>query len=172
MLFIHSTVQKLLEKSSIFYNIVSNSLVFDPQVVVNENIEDVQCKLKKLLEHLIKLKILDSFCCDKVLVQFVEFVTHDVNLNIDRFKSFDRYKTKLDVFYFQTIGLDKYKELNYVMKVILTLSHGQASVEHSFNINKSVLKVNITEESIVSKKLVRDHIIANKQEPHTVPISN
>ena len=60
MLFIHSAVQKLLEKSSIFYNIVSNSLVFDPQVVVNENIEDVQCKLKKLLEHLIKLKILDS----------------------------------------------------------------------------------------------------------------
>ena len=172
MLFIRSTVQKLLEKSPIFYNIVCNSLVFDPQVVVNENIEDIQCKLKKLLEHLIKLKILDSFCCDKVLVQFVEFVTHDVNLNIDKFKSFDRYKTKLDVFYFQTIGLDKYKELKYVMKVILTLSHGQASVERGFSINKSVLKVNITEESIVSKKIVRGHMIANKLESHTVPISN
>ena len=148
-------MQKLLEKSSIFYNIVSNSLVFDPQVVVNENIEDVQCKLN--------LKILDSFCCDKVLVQLVEFMTHNVKLNIDKFKSFDRCKT---------IGLDKYKELKYVMKVILTLSHGQESVEHGFSINKSVLKVNITEESIVSKKLVRDHIIANKLEPHTVPISN
>ena len=147
-------------------------MVFDPQVVVNENIEDMQCKLKKLLEHLFKLKILDSFCCDKVLVQFLKFVTHDVKLNIDKFKSFDRCKTKLDVFYFQTIGLDKYKELKYVMKVILTLSHGQASVERGFSINKSVLKVNITEESIVSKKMVRDHMIANKLEPHTVPISN
>ena len=75
MLFIRSTVQKLLEKSPIFYNIVCNSLVFDPQVVVNENIEDMQCKLKK---------ILDSFCCDKVLVQFVEFVIHDVKLNINQ----------------------------------------------------------------------------------------
>ena len=157
-----------LGKSPIFYNIVSNSLVFDPQVVVNENIEYIQCKLKKLLEHLIKLKILHNFCCDKVLVQ----LTHDVRLSNNKFKSFDRYKTKLDVSYFQTIGLDKYKELNYVMKVILTLSHGQASVEHGFNINKSVLKVNITEESIVSKKLVRDHMIANKLEPHAVPISN
>ena len=164
-------MQKLLEKSPIFYNIVCNSLVFDPQAIVNENIEDMQCKLKKLLQHLIKLKILDSFC-HKLLVQFIEFVTHDVKLNNDKFKSFDRYKTKLDVFYFQTIGLDKYKELKYVMKVILTLSHGQASVERGFSINKSVLKVNITEESIVSKKLVRDHIIANKLEPHTVPISN
>ena len=105
---------------------------------------------QKLLEHLIKLKILGSFCCDKVLVQFVEFVTHDIKLNIDKFKSFDRCKTKLDVFYFQTIGLDKYKELKYMMKVISTLIHRQASTEPGFSINKSVLKVNITEESIAS----------------------
>ena len=130
----YSTVQKLLEKIPIFFNIVCNTLVFDPQVVVNENIEDMPCKLEKLLEHLIKLKILDSFCCDKVLVQLVEFVTHDVKLKIDNFKSVERYKTKLDVFYFQTIGLDKYKERKYVMKVILTLSHGQALVERGFSI--------------------------------------
>ena len=60
----------------------------------------MQFKLKKLFEHLIKLKVLDSFCCDKALVQFVEFVTYDLKLNIDKFRSFDRYKTKLDVFYF------------------------------------------------------------------------
>ena len=160
MLSIRSAVQKLQEKSPIFYNFVCNYLVFDPQVVVNENIEDMQCKIKKPLEHLIKFEILDSLCCDKVLVHSVEFVTQEVKLNIDKFKLFHRYKRKLDVFYFQTIGLDKYKELRYVMKVILTLSHGKASVEHGFSINKSVLKVNITEESIVSKKLVRDHMVA------------
>ena len=99
-------------------------------------------------------------------------MTHDVKLKIDMLKSFDRHKTKLDVFYFETIRLDKYEELNYVMKVILTFSHGQASVEHGFRINKSIIKVNITEKLIVSKKLVRDQMIANKLEPHTVPISN
>ena len=41
MLFICSTAQKLLEKSPIFYNIVCNSLVFDPQILVNENIEEM-----------------------------------------------------------------------------------------------------------------------------------
>ena len=105
-------------------------------------------------------------------MQFVEFVTYNVKLNIDKFGSFDRYKTKLDVFYFYTIGLDKYKKFKYVMKVILTPSHGLASVERGFTISKSVFKVNTTEESIASKKLVRDYMIENKLEPHTVPISN
>ena len=99
-------------------------------------------------------------------------MTHDVKLKIDMLKSFDRHKTKLDVFYFETIRLDKYEELNYAMKVILTFSHGQALVERGFRINKSIIKVNITEKSIDSKKLVRDQMIANKLEPHTVPISN
>ena len=58
------------------------------------------------------------------------------------------------------------------MKVILTLNHGQASVQCGFGINKSALKVNITKESVVSKKLIRAHMIANKLEPDTVPISN
>ena len=86
MLFIRFSVQKVPKKSPIFSNIVFNSLVFDLQVVVNENMEDMQCKLNNLREHLIKLKILDSSCCDKVLVQFIEFVTHNVKLNIDKFK--------------------------------------------------------------------------------------
>ena len=99
-------------------------------------------------------------------------MTYNVKLNIDKFRSFDRYKTKLDVFYFSTIGLDKYKELKYVMKVILTRGHGQVSVERGFSISKAVFKVNTTEESIASKKLVRDYMIENKLEPHNVPISN
>ena len=105
-------------------------------------------------------------------MQFVEFVTDDVKFNIDKFKLFDRYNTKLDVFHFQTIRFDKYKELKYAMKVILTLSHGHASVKRYFSINISVLTVNITEQSIVSKKLVKYYMISNKLESHTVPVSN
>ena len=59
-----------------------------------------------------------------------------------------------------------------MMKVILTPSHGQALVGRGFSISKSVFKVNTTEESIASKKLVRDYMIENKLQPHNVPISN
>ena len=58
------------------------------------------------------------------------------------------------------------------MKVILTLSHGQASVECGFSINKPVSKANISEESIETIENTRDHMVAKTLEPHTVPISN
>ena len=59
-----------------------------------------------------------------------------------------------------------------MMKVISTPGHGQALVGRGFSISKAVFKVNTTEESIASKKLVRDYMIENKLQPHNVPISN
>ena len=45
-------------------------------------------------------------------------------------------------FYFRFTGIEKYKELSFVVKIVLPLSNGQASVEHSFSLNKSVLNHN------------------------------
>ena len=44
------------------------------------------------------------------------------------------------------------------MKIILTLSHGQASVERGFSINKSLLVHNLTETSLISERIVLDHL--------------
>ena len=38
------------------------------------------------------------------------------------------------------------------------MSHGQASVERGFNIYKTVNKVNISPDSIVTRKLIIDHM--------------
>ena len=54
----------------------------------------------------------------------------------------------------------------------LTSSHGQASVERGFIINKSLVKVNKKEETIVAKKITRDYVLANLLKPYTVEISN
>ena len=56
-------------------------------------------------------------------------------------------------------NLDKPIEVGWVqfsliLKIILTLSHTSASVEHGFNINK------MSEESIIPQSLVKDHMIA------------
>ena len=56
--------------------------------------------------------------------------------------------------------------------MILTLSHGQAAVERGFSINNSLSIVNISEKSLVCKKLLKDHLLSNQQEVHTVPITN
>ena len=44
--------------------------------------------------------------------------------------------------------------------------------KRGFSINNSLSKVNISEQSLVCKKIVRDHLISNQLKPHTVPITN
>ena len=56
----------------------------------------------------------------------------------------------------------KHEKFAFALKVILTLSHRQAAVEKSFNRGKSSLQTNITEESIIAKKIVQNHLQANK----------
>ena len=55
--FIIFLVKQLFDKNPVEHNI-RNSLIIDPQVLVNENASVLQNKLKRLLTHLMKLKIL------------------------------------------------------------------------------------------------------------------
>ena len=60
------------------------------------------------------------------------------------------------------MDIAKYKKFLFVLHIKLTLSHGHAAVERRFSLGKSSLQLNIKEESIVSKKIVRDHLLSNK----------
>ena len=42
------------------------------------------------------------------------------------------------------------------------MSHGQASVKCGFSLNDSVNQTNIAPETIISKRLIKDYILANK----------
>ena len=53
---------------------------------------------------------------------------------------------------------------------MLTLSDGQVSVERGFSINKSLVKVNIKEETIAAKKIIRSYMFANASKPQIVEI--
>ena len=80
---------------------------------------------------------------------------------------------RLDDFYFKQLKVGKkYPELASVIMVILTLSHGQADVERGFSVNPDVLEDNIKDDSIVSKRLVKDYMTSNKLKPHTVEITS
>ena len=61
-----------------------------------------------------------------------------------------------------------YKELSFVTKIILAMSHGQAAVERGFNINNSALKTNISSEGVIAKRLIKDHLLGNNLKPHTI----
>ena len=47
-----------------------------------------------------------------------------------------------------------------VVKKILLLSHGQASVERGFSVNKEIAVENLKEESFVAQRYIYDHIVS------------
>ena len=142
-------------------NVVRNSAIFDPLIMSEENVGVLQSKPKKLLTDLMKLKLFQPQFCDKVMQDFLEFVGHEMKLHSDVFQSFKKDKTSLDVFFFSYTDIVKYEEFSSLVKMILTLSHGQAALERGFSINNLLFKVNISEQSLVCKKTVRDHLISN-----------
>ena len=62
-------------------------------------------------------------------------------------------------------------EIQSVIKLVLVLSDGQASVERGFHINKSVNKVNIRQYSVIARKLIIDHMQKKDLKPSNIELS-
>ena len=52
------------------------------------------------------------------------------------------------------------------------MSHGQAAVERGFSHNNVILKTNRSPETVVSKRMIKDHTFSFNQKPHTIEIKN
>ena len=90
---------------------------------------------------------------------------------METFQSFSCDETALHDFFFKLVGVEKCKDLPFLLKIVLTLSRGQAAVERSFSLENALLNYNMSEDSIKAKKVVKDHM-PNDLEPHTIHISN
>ena len=135
--------------------------MFDPHVLASEKSELLHRKMSALLTHLMKLKILSSVQCDKINGQFIEFLDDELKINMEIFQSFSCDETALDDFFFKLVGVEKYKDLSFLLKIVLTLSHGQAAVERSFSLGNALLNYNMSEDSIKAKKVIKDHMLSN-----------
>ena len=81
-------------------------------------------------------------------------------------------KDRLDEFYFSLVGgLDEYRQLCKVIKMVLTLFRGQASVERGFNIKKAMLQPNLMSKSLTSQRLGIDHMKAHNSSAESVVIT-
>ena len=77
----------------------------------------------------------------------------------DKFLRFKIFDDRIDSFFAEFMrGNSKFKCCWEVFKLTFILSHGQASVARGFSINKELLTENLEEVSIVSQRIVYDHI--------------
>ena len=75
------------------------------------------------------------------------------------FISFSPSASRLDTLMIDTMSRDDtYSKLWKVVKMLLVLSQGQATVERGFSVNKQVETENLYEESVVSKRSICDYV--------------
>ena len=128
LLFIVTIIKKLLKNSPATSNVVKNTSLFDPCVLASEKSELLLRKMSALRTHQMKLKILSSVQCDEINGEFVESLD-ELRINVYIFQNFSFYETALDDFFFKSVGLEKYKDLSFLIKIVHSLSYGETAVE-------------------------------------------
>jgi hypothetical protein len=103
--------------------------------------------------------------CDDVVREFQEFLETVVVEKKATYSGFDPRigsdQNRVDVLLHHDMGGDNnYQKLWRIVKGLLLLSHGQASVERGFSINKEIEVENLKEESHVAQRVICDHLSA------------
>lgn len=162
-------LKKLNDKTPLTSEFLRACSVFLPQFLGGRPRESVLAKWKLLLSQFLELNILSSKDCDEATSEFKSFYDKEVVKFKDTLLEFSK-EERLDELYFDTLGISKYKIVSSVVALILTLSHGQASVERGFSQNNNLVKTNMSPETIISKRIIKDHMLANDLKQYTIKI--
>ena len=159
--FMQELVKRITAKAPIKYALVRNLTCLDPRKMATDS-DACTAKMKRVLSVMVQNRRLSNNECDTIMGEFSDFLHDQVSLHRDKFVSFDPYSAddRLDVFSLETMDKAAYGHVWKVVAQLLLLSHGQASVERGFSVNKQMEVTNLQEDTFVAQRLVHDHITA------------
>ena len=160
---------KLQEKSPLKYTLSRKVVSLNPKVIMMEYgpaVDAFETVLNKLADN-------DWIRADQpevLLSQFRRFARECKRDKEQEFLDYDPTEMRLDQFYSKHLdGKDQYKDLWSIIKLLLTISHGQAAVERGFSVNKDSLKDNLQETSLVSRRIVFDALKGVNLSNYVIP---
>ena len=106
--------------------------------------------------------ILSPTKCYDASNQFSKFLEQDLKRYHLEFEKFDQKCYQLGDCYFNVIQIQRYESLSFVIRLILTLSHGQTTVERCFSISNNILTQIMNTETVIARKVIKDQMISNK----------
>ena len=114
-------------------------------------------QLKRALVVLVNSGHVQEGSCDDILCEYERFVKKAAIS--DSFLNFSLEKDRLDtLFYDSLVKKDEYWHLWGIVRVVLLLSHGQATVERGFSTNKETMVDNMAEHTLIGKRVVKDFL--------------
>lgn len=152
-------LKKILNKCPISYSLVRNMAALNPKEMVAHP-SACRERFKKVLTVLVSARRVKEQDCDAIVQQFGNFLDSIPVIGSDMFSSFNSSTQRVDEFFSTLMAGDTYAKLLDTVKLVLVLSHGQASVERGFSVNKEVEVEHMKAESLVAQRLICDHIRA------------
>ena len=98
-----------------------------------------------------KQNILAPSQCDAAVMDFTSFCSNEFK----KFRvEYEEFKEESDgtISFFKKLTYGNTKTLSFVVKLVLTLSYGQASVDRKFSVNNQVLDITMQMVSIIAQK--------------------
>ena len=131
-MFFRTCIEKVAERNPLISIVVCNSEMICPKVMATESHDLLQKKVKNLIQvcQIVTLKLINFEKGDKALAQFGKFLANETTTEKKKFLNFKSADQRLDDLYFKDFKVHKnYPAFSTLLKIIFTLSHGQASVE-------------------------------------------
>ena len=142
-----TTVAKIQERSPLKYNFARKLASLDPKVMVSNPGQAIKM-FQEVLQRLIETRWKTSEEAVTVLGEYRKLVSDAKRYHLDKFSSVKITTDRLEFFLFEVLqNQNESQQLWITMQLILTLSHGQATVERGFSVNKEVLASNLQETS-------------------------
>lgn len=118
---------------------------------------------ERLLSSLLDGRRIPEANVDVLKGEYASFVqeVHDNSITLKQFQNYTVSEQRVDCFLASHLKNSQHPKLWYLIKCLLVLSHGQAGVERGFSINKEITEYNFKERSVVSLRIIYDHIQAS-----------
>ena len=128
---------------------------------------------ERVLSKLVNSKTIAPTVAGKAKSEYSKFITRSVKQRKSEFFNFDQKLQRLDQFLISCIsGTKDFTRLGKVQKILLILSYDQAQVECGFSANAKLLIVeNQNTERLIAQRIIHDHMIFHKYQPHIIKIA-
>ena len=142
---------------------------FDPRNLVDASLDKKMLNnFKKLITEVCEAKLFNEDFVDYTVKEFTNLQKNvkkdrrfiDFRSNIKGKKDETLTPDRLDVLYHVYFSelKEPSKHLWHLIAMLLILSHGQATVERGFSVNRQVTDVNQSEISLQAKRTIKDHL--------------
>ncbi|XP_063243684.1 uncharacterized protein LOC134542976 [Bacillus rossius redtenbacheri] len=156
---LQTTCKKIIIKSPLKFKLAKGITCCDPQMIVKSP-QIAEQRLQMSLEVFVENYWLSGLEAQKIHSNFKEvFQSPEMLADL---KNFRRKESRLDEFWTNfVVKHDTSKELVTFIKMVLVFSHGNASVERGFTVNKDCLVENMHERSLIAQRQVWDGVQAS-----------